>query len=971
MNKNLLISVLICLALIFSFARFSPAAAEECGSSGSPAIVTDKADYDPFETVVISGSGFSCGEALSVLVVAPDGSSLSGDGLGSPGPDAVTTDENGTFVLSYQLAGSLPDGSPYMGQEGDYTVQVLDSSGAVLASATFSDSVADFSTCALTTGGGVKCWGNNAAGQLGDGTTTNKTTPVNVSGLTSGIVQVSVGARHACALTTSGGVKCWGDNSAGRLGDGTTTNRTTPVDVSGLTSGVAWVSAGGEHTCAVTTGGGAKCWGENSAGRLGDGTAIDRTTPVNVSSLTSGVAQISAGGFHTCALTTGGGVKCWGSRSISQLGIGDPPFPAGCTTSPAQCTTPVDVTGLTSGVAQISAGDFHTCALTTGGGAKCWGSHVNGQLGIGDPPFPAGCSTSPARCTTPVDVTGLTSGVAQISAGFSHTCALTTGGGAKCWGNPSTGQLGIGDPPFPAGCSTSPARCTTPMDVSGLTSGVAQIWTGRHTCALTTGGGAKCWGSHSSGQLGIGAPPFPAGCTTATPQCTTPVDVSGLTSGVAALPDGAPVVSNQPPTANAGGPYLGDEGAPIALSAASASDPDPDTLAYSWVVNSALCSFADASLLNPDLTCSDNGVFTATLSVDDGINPLVSSQAAITVTNVAPTASLGNNGPIGEGGSALVSFSSAFDPSSVDTAAGFHYAFDCNGGSLAAATYAGSGTSDSTSCAFADNGSYPVSGKIMDKDDGASLYTTTITVTNVAPTLGAISVDQTLVQVNTAINASASFTDPGALDTHTAVWDWGDGITTTGTISETGGNGTASASHSYTTPDVYTVKLTVTDNDGAASNEAVYQFVVVYDPDAGFVTGAGWIASPVGAFAANPSLSGIATFGFVSKYQNGATTPTGNTRFQFVVAGFNFQSENYEWLVVNQNDSNAQFKGSGTINGSLDANGDPFKFMLWAGDGTPDTFRIKIWDESSGSEVVVYDNGSEQAIGAGAIKIHD
>jgi PKD repeat protein len=237
--------------------------------------------------------------------------------------------------------------------------------------------------------------------------------------------------------------------------------------------------------------------------------------------------------------------------------------------------------------------------------------------------------------------------------------------------------------------------------------------------------------------------------------------------------------------------------------------------------------------------------------------------------------------------------------------------------------------------------------------------------------LGAISVDQTLVQVNTAINASASFTDPGALDTHTAVWDWGDGITTTGTISETGGNGTASASHSYTTPDVYTVKLTVTDNDGAASNEAVYQFVVVYDPDAGFVTGAGWIASPVGAFAANPSLSGIATFGFVSKYQNGATTPTGNTRFQFVVAGFNFQSENYEWLVVNQNDSNAQFKGSGTINGSLDANGDPFKFMLWAGDGTPDTFRIKIWDESSGSEVVVYDNGSEQAIGAGAIKIHD
>ena len=357
-------------------------------------------------------------------------------------------------------------------------------------------------TCALTTVGGLKCWGNNDVGQLGDGTTVGRTAPVDVVGLTSSVAAVTAGSRHTCALTTAGGLKCWGSNGGGRLGDGTTMDRTTPVDVVGLTSGVAAFSAGSSYTCAMTTAGGLKCWGFNGSGRLGDGTTTDRDTPVDVVGLTSGVAAVSAGSRHTCALTTAGGLKCWGFDRTGQLGHG---------TGGGIHTTPVDVVGLTSGVAAVSAGGFHTCALTTAGGLKCWGRNSFGRLGDG----------ATTDRTTPVDVVGLTSGVAAVSAGSGYTCALTTTGGLKCWGLNLSGQLGDG---------TGGGTRTTPVDVVGLTSGVAAASAGtEHTCAVTTVVGLKCWGSNSFGQLGDGT----------TTDRTTPVDVAGLTSGVAAVSAGA------------------------------------------------------------------------------------------------------------------------------------------------------------------------------------------------------------------------------------------------------------------------------------------------------------------------------------------------------------------------------------------------------------------------------------------------
>jgi alpha-tubulin suppressor-like RCC1 family protein len=204
---------------------------------------------------------------------------------------------------------------------------------------------------------------------------------VDVIGLSSDISGIALGNQHSCAVIVGGGAKCWGSNVYGQLGDGTRIDRTTPVDVLGLSSGVASIAAGGDnaysygHSCAVTEVGGVKCWGSNEYGQLGDGTTLDQLTPVEVNGLTSGVAQVSAGWHHSCALTQSGGVKCWGDNELSQLGDG----------TNIERWTPVDVAGLTNGVAEVAAGSSHTCALmdqSQGAGVKCWGHNHYGQLGV-------------------------------------------------------------------------------------------------------------------------------------------------------------------------------------------------------------------------------------------------------------------------------------------------------------------------------------------------------------------------------------------------------------------------------------------------------------------------------------------------------------------------------------------------------------------------------------------------------------
>ena len=319
-----------------------------------------------------------------------------------------------------------------------------------------------YHSCALTDAGSVKCWGRNDWGALGDDSNTDRSTPVSVVGLSAGVAELAAGFNHTCARMNSGEVRCWGSNRYGELGDGTTTNRKTPVVVIDLADGVNAITAAYGHTCAVTKTNGAKCWGLNEFGELGDGTTTDRSIPVDVTGLTSGVTALQAGDHHTCAVA-GGTMACWGYNVKGQLGNG----------IHVDKRTPVDVTGLTAGMEAVAAGYQHTCALTNEGGVKCWGANDYGALGDG----------TTARRRLPVDVSGLTAGVTAIAAGDDYTCALVDAG-VKCWGANNHGQLG--DDTF--------EDRTTPVDVVGLAEGVTALVAGKeHTCALI-GGGVKCWG---------------------------------------------------------------------------------------------------------------------------------------------------------------------------------------------------------------------------------------------------------------------------------------------------------------------------------------------------------------------------------------------------------------------------------------------------------------------------------------------
>ena len=306
-------------------------------------------------TQVTGGTGIAAAQFAVGGGTLPTGISLSNEGLLAGTPTAQTAPEGSSFTVTGTYLTAT-------GQQA-YTIKVGESVLHVVQIATskFQQSF----TCAITTAGAAKCWGVNSMGQLGNGTNSSASVPVQVSGLNAGVSSISVGRVHVCAIV-SGAVRCWGGNNIGQLGNGTTTASNVPVQVDGLESGASSATAGHSHSCAIVSGD-LKCWGSNGVGQLGDGTTNNSSVPIQVAGLTTGVTQVSAWNI-TCAVVSGA-AKCWGSNSGGNLGDG--------TTNDS--LVPVQVFGLTSAVSSISVGDFHTCAVVSGA-AKCWGRNSAGFL---------------------------------------------------------------------------------------------------------------------------------------------------------------------------------------------------------------------------------------------------------------------------------------------------------------------------------------------------------------------------------------------------------------------------------------------------------------------------------------------------------------------------------------------------------------------------------------------------------------
>jgi alpha-tubulin suppressor-like RCC1 family protein len=388
--------------------------------------------------------------------------------------------------------GELGDGNNESFSDVPVEVSGLTGVTAIAAGDSFSE--------ALVAGGSVMTWGNNASGQLGNGSTSNSDAPVPVVGLTS-ISAIAAGGSFAMAVGIGGAVVTWGDNFYGELGDGTTGDSDTPVTVGGL-SGVISISAGGAEALAVLGTGAVMAWGDNFYGELGTRSASTGSdVPVSVRLLrtarTVSAADPGENQEFSMALVNNNTVKTWGYDAFGQLGNG---------TVNANVEKPVDVHGL-SGITAVSAGGAFSLALTGDQTVLAWGNNSAGQLGDG---------TSGNDSANPVAVSGL-SGVTAIAAGFEHGLALLSDGTVMAWGDNSQGELGDG----------TTANSDVPVAVSGLTGVTAISAGGDFSLALLSNGTVMAWGDDSYGELGDGT----------TANSDIPLAVEGLT-GVTAVSAG-------------------------------------------------------------------------------------------------------------------------------------------------------------------------------------------------------------------------------------------------------------------------------------------------------------------------------------------------------------------------------------------------------------------------------------------------
>ncbi len=343
---------------------------------------------------------------------------------------------------------------------------------------------------------GTYCWGENAFGQLGDGTTTATLLPTPLSTV---FTSISAGAQHACGVQPNGIIRCWGEGSQGQIGDGASVSRTTPTP--GIAGSYVMVTSGGSHSCALAADGRALCWGANDHGQLGNGTFTRSPVAVDVAGGRP-FSTIAAGRDHTCALDLTGAAWCWGANTDGQLGDG----------STVDRTQPVAVFGGQRYRELAGGGDAHSCASGATGVVRCWGANDGGQLGSAAGTF----SNVPVVVNTPTPLS-------QITLGDRHSCGLTADAIAYCWGANTDGQLGDATTTSRA----TPNAVNASARFSRITGGAA------FTCAVTFGAvtgednvivfsrrSLLCWGRNASGQFGRGS---------TTPALTPTAAATGLT----------------------------------------------------------------------------------------------------------------------------------------------------------------------------------------------------------------------------------------------------------------------------------------------------------------------------------------------------------------------------------------------------------------------------------------------------------
>jgi alpha-tubulin suppressor-like RCC1 family protein len=378
--------------------------------------------------------------------------------------------------------------------------------------------------CAILDNGTVRCWGTGSSGELGYGNTQaigDNETPGSVGPVDLGAgrtaVAITAGTLHTCAILDNGSVRCWGHNTSGELGvvggpyigDNETPGSVAPVELGAGRTAVA-IGAGESNSCAILDNGTLKCWGSNSAGKLGYATTAGTVAASSAGAVNLGAGRsavsISLGALHTCATLDDGSVKCWGSTDWGELGYGNTPKTGGGAIGDNE--TPAAVGSVDVGAGRkavaISASDYFTCAMLDDGKVRCWGLDSDGHLGYGTGPYNPmspnviGDDETPGSAG-PIDF-GTNTGPTQVAAGGAHSCALFSTGMVRCWGSGASGQLGYGDTQNIG--DDENVGVPSPVETGG--NPVELAAGANHTCALLPDGTVRCWGLNASGQLGIG-----------------------------------------------------------------------------------------------------------------------------------------------------------------------------------------------------------------------------------------------------------------------------------------------------------------------------------------------------------------------------------------------------------------------------------------------------------------------------------